>query len=534
MTSTQRWTLLAAILGSAIVFLDGTIVNIALPKIGESLDATVVSTLEGQTYVASGYLATLAALLVLAGALADYYGRRRIFSIGLVGFGVTSILCGLAPTLELLAIARVLQGAAGALLVPGSLSIITATFDGPARARAFGVWAAATSATTTLGPPIGGILVESVSWRAAFLINAPLVVLALWATLRYMPETRDESASGRFDWLGALVAVLAIGGLAFGAIRGQDRQWQDPVAWIALAIGVVATILFPILMARRPNPLVPLSLFRSRGFATINLSTLLIYGALYVSFYFQSLFLQGVLGYSPLGSAIVGLPAGILLTLLSTRVGTLAGRIGSRPLLVAGPLLMAGGMLWWLRVPATSEPWQASLSDPSTLAPPFSVFTDPLPAIILFGVGISLVVAPLTSTLMGSIPVRNAGLGSAINNAISRVGQPLLSAVIFIVVSGSFYATLADHAPGIDPSSPEVRRELQPLNPPPGDTPDEVRAAVREASTDAFHLAALVGAVLLLAGAAVNGVGLRGQPAGAEATEGAGQATGQGEPAGIG
>ena len=509
MTRQQRWTLLAAILGSSIEFLDGTIVSIALPRIGETLDATLVSTLEGQTYTASGYLATLAALLILAGALADRYGRRRIFAIGLAGFGLTSVLCGLAPNLELLAVGRVLQGAAGALLVPGSLSIITAVFDGPARSRAFGLWAAATSATATLGPPIGGILVETISWRAAFLINVPLILAALYATMRHMPETRDEESSGPLDWLGAGVAVLALGGLAFGAIRGEDRQWQDPIAWVALGIGAIATVLFPLLMLRRANPLVPLSLFRSRGFTTINLSTLLIYGALYVMSYFQSLFLQGVLGYSPLGGALIGLPTGILLTFLSTRVGTVAGRIGARPFLVVGPLVMAAGLLWWLRVPATSEPWRATLADLATLVPPPSVLLDPLPSVLLFGIGISLVVAPLTSTLMSSIPTRNAGLGSAINNAISRVGQPLLSAVIFIVVSGSFYATLASRVPSLDPSAPETRRELQPMNPPPGDASPEVRSAARDASTDAFHLAAGVAAALLVAGAAVNWVGLR-------------------------
>jgi EmrB/QacA subfamily drug resistance transporter len=509
MTTRQRWTLLAAILGSSIVFLDGTIVNIALPKIGETLDATLVSTLEGQTYIASGYLAVLAALLVLAGALADYYGRRRIFIIGLAGFGITSVACGLAPNLELLALARLLQGAAGALLVPGALSIITAVFEGQARARAFGIWAAATSGMAVLGPPVGGILVEAASWRAAFLINVPLVALALYATVRHMPESRDEQASGRFDWLGALVAVLAIGGLAFGAIRGQDRQWQDPIAWVALVVGAVALVAFPILMAKRPNPLVPLSLFRSRVFTTINLSTLLIYGALYVTAYFQNLFLQGVLGYTPLAAAIAGLPTGLLLTVLSTRIGSLAGRIGPRPFLVAGPLTMGAAMLWFARIPSSSEGWMARLEDPASLVPPQSVLIDVLPAMIVFGIGISLVVAPLTSTLMGSVPVRNAGIASAINNAVSRVGQPLLSAVIFIVVSGTFYATLGDLVPGTDPSSPELRAQVQPLNPPRPDAPPEVREAARIASTDAFHLASAVCAVLLAAGAVVNWVGLR-------------------------
>ena len=518
MTPIQRGTLAAAILGSSIVFLDGTIVNIALPQIGRQLPATLVGTLEGQTYVTSGYLATLAALLILAGALGDFYGRRRMFLIGLVGFGATSVLCGLSPTLEILALARVLQGAAGALLVPGSLSIITALFEGPARGRAFGIWAAATSATTTLGPPIGGILVEALSWRSAFLVNVPLVAVAIWLALRYMPETRDEESKGGFDWVGSLVAALAIGGLAFGLVRGQEKRWTDQAAWIAIAIGAVATVAFPILMARRSNPLVPLALFRNRNFAIVNLSTLLIYGALYANFGFQGLFLQGILGYSPLAAAVTGLPVGIILTLFSARAGAVAGRIGARRFLAIGPLIMAAGMLWWARVPPDSEPWTAGVGAGLTL-PPASVFIDVLPAVLLFGVGISLVVAPLTTTLMSSVPVRNAGLGSAINNAISRVGQPLLSAIVFIVVSGSFYVTLASLVPGLDPNSESLRATVQPLNPPTDGTSPDIAAAARIASTDAYHLAALVGAALLAAGGAVNWFGLRGSGPGGGATQ---------------
>jgi EmrB/QacA subfamily drug resistance transporter len=507
MTTAQRATLAAAILGSAIVFLDGTLVILALPRMGAQLDSTLLGRLEGQTYVTSGYLATLAAFLVLAGALGDYFGRRRMFRIGLVGFGLTSVLCGLAPNLELLVLGRVLQGLAGALLVPGSLSIITSTFEGPARARAFGVWAAVTSGLATLGPPIGGILVDAAGWRALFLINVPLVLIALAAT-RSMNESRDETASGHFDWLGAIVAILAVGGLAFGAIRGQQRQWEDPIAFVALAIGMVALVAFPIMMARRKHPLVPLGLFRERAFATINLSTLLIYGALYASAGFQALFLQSVLGYTPLGAAIVGIPTGILLTLLSTRVGSISGRIGVRPFLVVGPLVMSTGSLWWLTVGSTSLPWAASLGDPASLVPPIDALVGPLPASIIFGVGLSLLVAPLTTGLMSSVPVRNSGIASAINNALSRVGQPLVAAAVFIAVSGTFYATLAAAVPGTDPSAPVVR-QFDALNPPPADAPPELKAAAKVASTDAYHVAVLVAAGLLISGAAVNAVGLR-------------------------
>jgi len=509
MTTRQRWTLVATVIGSGAVFLDGTIVNVALPRIGRELPATVVNVLEGQTYVVSGYLAILAALLILAGALSDHYGRRRTYAIGLGGFAVTSALCGLAPSLELLVIFRLLQGAAGALLVPGALSLITQAFDGAERGRAFGIWAASTSALTVLGPIVGGVIVDTISWRVAFLINVPLLAIALWAALAHVPDSRDEDAPARFDWLGAIVAGLAVGGLSFGLIRGQANEWADTAAWISIAIGVVGLVLFPILMARRPNPLVPLGLFRERTFATINLATFFIYGALYVTISYQALLLQGVLGYTALAAGSVGIPVGVMLSVLSTRIGTLAGRLGARRFLVAGPLLMAGAMLWFSRLPADSVPWKAAFETPSTLVPPVSTLVDVLPSILLFGLGISMVVAPLTSALMSSIPGRFSGLGSAINNSISRVGQPLLGAVVFVAISATYYGSLAAEAPGLDTTAADVRSAFQPLNPAPASaTSDQVTAAT-QASVDAFHLAMLVMAGLLVLGALTSWYGLR-------------------------
>jgi EmrB/QacA subfamily drug resistance transporter len=519
-TRGQRWTLLAAIVASGVVFLDSTIVNLALKRIGEELSSTTgLGVLEAQAYIASGYLAVLAALLIIAGALADRYGRRRIFIIGLVSFGAVSALCGLSPTLEVLIVARLLQGAAGALLVPGSLAIITATFDGASRGRAFGLWASSTSALTLLGPILGGLLVDAVSWRVAFLINVPLIAVAVWAAVRHVAESRDESASGHFDWLGSVVGAAAVGGLAFGAIRGQESQWTDGAAWVSLAIGAVCLVIFPILMAFRDHPLVPLSLFRDREFATINLATFLIYGARYVSFAYTALLYQGTLGYSATGAAIIGLPAGILLATVSARVGALTARFGSRVFLVAGPLIVAAGYLWLARVPADSTPWLADLGRPSTLIPPAAALIDVLPSTIASGLGMAMVVAPLTSTLMGSIPARNSGLGSAINNALSRVGQPLLGAVIFVAITASFYATLASMVPGLDPSDPAVRAAIVPLNPVRPGTDPALAAAAKLASVDAFHLASFVSAVLMIAGAGVCWFGLR--PSTGTAPEGA-------------
>jgi EmrB/QacA subfamily drug resistance transporter len=509
MTTRQRWTLIATVIGSGAVFLDGTIVNIALPRIGRELPATLVRVLEGQAYVVSGYLAILAALLILAGALSDHFGRRRVYAIGLGGFAVTSALCGLAPSLELLIVFRLLQGAAGALLVPGALSLITQAFEGAERGRAFGIWAASTSALTVLGPMVGGVIVDTISWRVAFLLNVPLLAVALWATLSHVGESRDEEAGAHFDWLGALTAALAVGGLSFGLIRGQANAWADTAAWLSIGIGIVALVAFPILMATRPNPLVPLGLFRQRTFATINLATFFIYGALYVNFSYQALVLQGVLGYTALGAGMIGIPVGVMLSLLSTRIGTVAGRLGARRFLVAGPLLMAGAMLWYARLPADSAPWKAAFESPSTLVPPVSTLVDVLPSILLFGFGISMVVAPLTSALMGSIPGRFSGLGSAINNSISRVGQPLLGAVVFIAISATYYASLATKAPDLDTAASTVRAAFQPLNPAPASASTSQVTAATQASMDAFHLAMLVMAALLVLGAATSWLGLR-------------------------
>jgi EmrB/QacA subfamily drug resistance transporter len=509
MTPRQRWTLVATIIGSGAVFLDGTVVNAALPRIGRELPATLVGVLEGQTYVISGYLAVLAAFLILAGALSDHYGRRRVYAIGLAGFALTSALCGLAPTLEFLVIARLLQGAAGALMVPGALSIITQTFAEAERGRAFGLWTSATSALSLAGPLLGGLLVDTIGWRVAFLINVPILAVAIVITLRYIAESRDDDPDRRFDWLGAFVAAVAVGGLSFGVIRGGEHEWQDPIAWASIVIGLTALIAFPFLMRRRPDPLVPLGLFRSRTFTTINLMTFFVYGGLYVMLSYLSITLQGALGYTALAAGVSVLPIGLSLITLSTRIGTVASRTGARRFLTLGPALMTAGLLWFSRLPATSPAWRASPEQLSSLIPPPAFFIDILPAVVLFGLGIACVVAPLTNTLMGSIPERFSGLGSAINNAIARVGQPLLGALIFVAVSGTFYAALSTLAPDLDLTSAAVRAGFPPLNPPRVEaTAEQIDAAAR-ASIEAFHQAMTVAAGLVAIGGAVSWVGLR-------------------------
>jgi EmrB/QacA subfamily drug resistance transporter len=502
----KRWILVAAVLGSGIVFLDSTVVNVALPRIGRDLPRSFLGVLEGQSYVYNAYLLTLSSLLILAGALSDFFGRKRMFIYGLVGFGATSVLCGLAPSMELLVLFRVLQGAAGALLVPGSLALLTANFSGEEQGRAFGTWAGASGATTILGPVLGGLLVDTISWRAAFFINVPLVVVAVWATLKHIPESRDEQASPHFDWIGAGVVALAVGGLAFGAIYGQQRAWRDPIGYVALAVGVLATIALPILMMRSAHPLIPLQLFRSRNFTVTNISTLVIYGALYVTFYYLTLFQQGTLGYTAAAAGAGAIPGSLLLIFFSRRFGSLAARYGPRWFMAIGPAIMAIGVLWYSRVPATSAPWRLQPADPSTYLPTVSYLIDFLPGSMVFGAGLTMMVAPLTTALMTSVPVRNSGVGSAINNAISRVGPQLAGALIFIFLTANFYAALASKLPGVDVSSTSFRNQVSPLNTPPH---LHLVAVVRDASTSSFHLAMLVGAGLLLVGALVNAIGIR-------------------------
>ncbi|HUZ86053.1 MAG TPA: MFS transporter [Candidatus Baltobacterales bacterium] len=505
----HRWILAAAVLGSGIVFLDSTVVNVALPRIGRDLPRAFLGVLEGQSYVYNSYLLTLSSLLILGGALTDYYGRRRMFLLGLLGFGVTSVLCGLAPTMETLVLFRILQGAAGAMLVPGSIALITANFSGEQRGRAFGVWAGASGLTSILGPLVGGVLVDMISWRVAFLINIPLVAAALWLTWRHVPESRDDQASSHFDWLGAAVVALAVGGLAFGAIYGQQRAWRDPIGYLALALGVLATIALPILMIRSAHPLIPVGLFRSRNFTVTNVSTLLIYGSLYVTFYYLALFQQGTLGYSAAAAGAGAIPGSLFLILFSSRFGSLAARLGPRWFMATGPVLMALGVLWYSRVPPGSVAWRLRPGDASSYIPSASWAYDFLPGSILFGAGLCILVAPLTTALMTSVPVRNSGVGSAINNAISRVGPQLAGALVFVFLTANFYSYLGARLTGVDVSSTSFRNQVSPLNPP---VDPQLTAVVRDASTASFHLAMVIGAGLLVLGALVNAFGIRNAP----------------------
>jgi len=303
------------------------------------------------------------------------------------------------------------------------------------------------------------------------------------------------------------IGWVIVGGLAFGTIRGQQQGWTEPVAVVSLVVGAVAAVAFPFMMLRRRDPLVPPSLFRSRNFTVTNLSTLVIYGALYVSFTFQGIFMIGTLGYNEQAAGIAGIPGSLLLVLFSTRFGRLAARHGPRLYMAVGPALMAFGLLWFVRIPSDSEGWV--LGGGGSWLPPADYVTDFLPALVVFGAGLSIMVAPLTTALMTSVPERNAGVASAINNAISRVGSPLVTAVIFVAVASIFYASIARQVPSVDVDEASFRAEVAPLNQPDEGVSPEIVDAARSASTDAFRLAMIVSAALLLAGSAINAVGIR-------------------------
>ncbi len=328
---------------------------------------------------------------------------------------------------------------------------------------------------------------------------------------RFVRESHDKAASGRFDVPGTILSALAVGGLAFGAISGQQREWHGPEAFVALGIGCAATALLPVWMLRAANPLVPPSLFRSRNFTVTNLSTLVIYAALAVTFYYLTLFMQGTLEYTAAATGVAAIPAAIFMAVFSARFGALASRYGARWFMTAGPVFMALGAAWLAHVPAQSPGWAMRLGDLTTFLPPSAYYTDLLPGLVLFGIGAMIMVAPLTATLMASVPVEKAGGASAINTAISDVGPQLAVALIFIAITASFYTTLATQVRGLDTSSPIVRQRIPPLNPVAPGVPEDVHKAARAASTEAFHLAMLVSAALLLVGAAINAVGIQTQ-----------------------
>jgi EmrB/QacA subfamily drug resistance transporter len=406
-----RWLLAVTVLGSGMAFLDSTVVNVALPHIGKSLHAPT-STLQ---WVLDGYLLTLASLILLGGSLGDRYGRRRVFTLGVVLFTVSSLLCALSSTSGELIAARLLQGVGGALLTPGSLALIESCFRAEDRSRAIGAWSGLSGVATALGPLLGGYLVSAVSWQAIFLINVPIGIVVVAMATRHVPETRDASVTGHLDYVGAALAALGLGGTTYALIEGPGKGLSAGVL-IAGIGGVVALAVFLYWERRAREPMMPLSLFASRQFSAANGVTFVVYAALGGVFFLLVAFLQVAMGYSPIAAGAATLPVTVLMLLFAARGGALAQRIGPRIPLTIGPIVIGLALLLMTQV----EPGD-------------SYVTSVLPAVVLFGIGLTLVVAPVTATVLASADQRHSGIASGINNAVSRVAGLLAVAVLPLI-----------------------------------------------------------------------------------------------------
>ena len=424
-----RWVIAVAVLGSGMAFLDGTVVNVALPDIGRDLDAST-SALQ---WIVNGYLLALSSLILLGGSLGDRYGRRRVFVIGAELFTIASLLCAIAPSDELLIAARFLQGIGGALLTPGSLAMIEASFRREDRPRAIGAWSGLTGVAAAIGPLLGGYLVDAASWRAVFLINLPIGILVI-ATSRHVPETRDPTASGRVDLRGALLGALALAGTTFALVEGPGRG-LSPVIVLAGAGGLAAAIAFVLVERRVRNPMLPVTIFESRQFSAANALTFVIYAAFGGFFFLFVSFLQIALGYSAIEAGAASLPVTVLTLLLSARSGALAQRIGPRVPLIVGPLLVATGLLLLTRI----EPGDFYVS-------------AVLPAVTVLGLGIVLVAAPVTATVLAAVDERHAGIASGVSNAVARVGTLGAVAVLPLLagITGESFYDPAEMADGFD------------------------------------------------------------------------------------
>jgi EmrB/QacA subfamily drug resistance transporter len=495
-TRQQRLTLVATILGSTVVFLDSTVVNVALPAIADGLDAG----LAGQQWVVEAYMLTLVSLLLVGGSLGDQFGRRRMFVFGLIAFGATSALCAIAPTVEILIAARALQGIAGALLVPGSLAIVAATFEGAERGKAVGTWTAWTGIATVVGPAGGGALIGLTSWRAIFWINLPLIAFTVALTMHSVRESRDPDAFRGIDWSGIALSAAGLGGPVFALIEQPTRGWGDPLVWAPFVVGIACFVLFVGHEMRARHPMLDLGLFRIRNFAVANLTTLSTYAGLIGGLFFVGLFLQQVAGYSPLEAGLATTPVSLILFFLSPRWGKLASGTGPRLPMTIGPIVGGVGLLLLLLVGSDGD-----------------YVTEVLPGILVFGLGLSATVAPLTATVLDSVEERHVGIASGVNNGIARVAGLLAIAVLGAVISAYFGSTL-DGNLGDRPVGPRAERTIsdakaQPLAVPKADKlptsqAARVSTASADASTSAFHLGIGIAGILMIAGGAVSGFGI--------------------------
>jgi EmrB/QacA subfamily drug resistance transporter len=497
--SSGRWVLAATILGSSLAFIDGTVVNVALPALQKDLRATVI----GVQWVIESYSLLLAALLLVGGSLGDRYGRRRIFVIGVVIFAMASTACGFAGGMGTLIAARALQGIGAALLVPGSLAIISNAFAEEDRGRAIGTWSSFSAMTAAIGPVLGGWLVETVSWRAVFFLNIPVAILVVVVSLRHVPESSNPE-KGRLDWLGAILATLGLGALVYGLIESTSRGFAHPGVRAALVSAIVLLALFLLLETRSKNPMLPLALFRSRNFTGANLLAFFLYGALGGTLFFLPLNLIQVQRYSATAAGAAFLPFIVIMFLLSRWAGALVQRCGARIPLVIGPVIAAAGFALFALPGVGGAYW-----------------TTFFPAVVVLGIGMAVSVAPLTTTVMNSVTGARAGVASGVNNAISRAAGLLAIAVLGIAIFSVFDRSLTRRLTNVDVPPPlrqsldAQRTRLAGIDLPESIPPRErtlMRNAIDLAFVDGFRGIMFAGAALALGSALAALLLIRGDP----------------------
>ena len=489
----KRLALLAAIMGSFVAALDSTSVNVALPAIRADLGGG----LAGQQWVSNAYLLALGSLILVGGSLGDVFGERRVFSIGVGGFGVVSVLCALAPNIEALVAFRAVQGAFGALLTPSGLAVIVAAFPQKERGPAIGSWTAWSGIATVIGPLAGGFLVDAVSWRLIFAINVPFVVATLLLVARAVPPRARGLKHAPVDWLGAVLTFLGLAGPVLALIRQPAVGWASPQVWGPGLGGVALLALFILHERRTPAPMLPLGLFRRRNFTIGNIETFSMYGGLGVVFFLLVLFLQEVAGYSALRAGLATIPATLVLFALSREMGRLADRFGPRIFMGFGPLIAAAGLALMLRIHAHVNYWR-----------------DFFPALFVFSLGLSATVAPLTATVLSDADGSNAGIASGVNNAIARIASLLAIAAIGAVISSQFNSSL-DHSLRGRPLSPAARaavaqaRKQTLARVDASRTGPAVASAVQSASVHAFHVGIGIASALVALGGVLGLAGIR-------------------------
>ena len=493
MTKQQRLVLVLSILASFVAFLDGAIVNVALPAISSDLGGGLSS----QQWIIDAYLLTLGSLILIAGSLSDLLGRRKILTLGLLGFGAASLLCAVAPSAELLIIGRALQGVAGALLVPSSLALIISTFSGAAQAKAVGSWTAWTGISFIIGPLLGGILIAAGSWRWIFAINVVPIALTLFLMTK-LDAVKEVRSTTPVDITGAVLCAIGLGGPVFALIEQPRYGWDSPVIYIPLIGGIILFFAFLIYESRTKYPMLKLDLFKNRNFSVGNIATLAIYAGLTASTFILIVFLQQVGGYSALAAGLALLPITIIMFFLSSRFGALSGKYGPRLFMSLGPIIGGLGILLMLRVGADVQYW-----------------TELFPAIMIFGLGLSITVAPLTAAILGDVPKTEAGIASAVNNAVARVAGLVAVAAVGAVIAAQFASSLDNSqiANNLQFSTTEAKKApLQIVPPKPYQNNQNFQKVLTEASVTAFHTGILAVAILIISGGIISAIGIKNPP----------------------